>query len=357
MSDNRPTFADIKAELIERLPQLCRELLPDGKKSGNYWLCSSPGVKNKTPNMWVRLDSGAWRDEPVAQGDVIKLVIYVEGLADNKTAYQWCLDWLGWGQGIDRAKLERRRRQVQQRQAQDERETQEEIARNRKRAFGSFLHGQKAWQGTPLETYLREARGINLTVLQRQLGSIRFYPQAQHIDTDGVITEWPMMVAAIYHAAHGVVAIHRTWLAEDGSGKAPVSPNKKIWPAGWAGGVIRLWKGLPRLNPEQAAAKGMASPCIIAEGIETGLSLACADPTMRVWAAATMGNMENVPDHDCVSGWLLAHDRLKPSLNDEQRKRHLDKLAEIKRHFQATGKPVAELWPSRDDFNDELRQS
>ncbi len=354
---DRITFADIKAELILRIGQLCRELLPDGRQSGNYWLCSSPGQKNKTPNMWVRLDSGAWRDEPVAQGDIIKLVKYVENLTDNRAVYDWCLDWLGWRPVADPARLASRRRKAQEVKRAVDEGAAIETDQNRRSAMASFLNAEKDWRGSVLETYLRQARGIDTPALARLPGSLRLVPSARHIGYDGRKTSgWPMMIAAIYHFDAGFVAVHRTWLARDGMGKAPVKPQKKIWPAGWGGGVIRLTKGKPVLSPEQAAQRKIAGPVIIAEGIETGLSLACKAPDMRVWAAATLGNMEKIPDHPCVSGWMLAHDHLKDSLTRKQRQSHLDKLARIKRHFQATGKPVTEIWPEKGaDFNDQLR--
>ena len=358
--DDRISFSDIKAELLAQLPRLCLELL-GGKKNGDYWLASSPGQNNKTPNLWVRMDSGAWRDEPVASGDIIMLPEYVLGLKTRKDTFSWCLAWLGWDNGqVDRKALEVSRIQAVKKQEQQDIQAQSDMLKNRNSALSWFIKAEKDWRGTPLENYLMGARGIDFKTLGRLPGCIRYIPNAKHVDLDGVVTFWPLMLTAIHRVINDkvvLVAVHRTWLKHDGSGKAPVKPNKKIWPAGWGGGVIRLWKGRPQYSPEQAVKRGKIGPVIIPEGIETGFSLANAKPEIRVWAAATMGNMALIDDHDCVSGWILAHDPLKKSLNEKQRAAHLKKLEQIKQHFLATGKPVSEIWPAGGmdgdgDFND-----
>lgn len=55
-------------------------------------------------------------------------------------------------------------------------------------------------------------------------------------------------------------AVHRTYLLPDGSGKALVEPNKAML-GPCAGGAVKL--------------SDASGPLIVAEGIETGLSLAC----------------------------------------------------------------------------------
>jgi putative DNA primase/helicase len=79
---------------------------------------------------------------------------------------------------------------------------------------------------------------------------------------------WPAMVALVTRD-HAMLGVHRTWLARDGSGKAPVpDPKMALGPVG--GGAVRL---------APAAEKVM-----VAEGIETGLSVMQATGT-PTWAA------------------------------------------------------------------------
>jgi hypothetical protein len=67
------------------------------------------------------------------------------------------------------------------------------------------------------------------------------------------------MVAAVEHLEHGLVAVHRTWLAQDGGGKATISPEHvTTGPVG--GGAVRF-------------AGRCADRCLaIGEGLETTLS-------------------------------------------------------------------------------------
>jgi len=88
------------------------------------------------------------------------------------------------------------------------------------------------------------------------------------------------MVALVEHVERGLVAIHRTFLRADGSGKASIEPAKaSLGPV--AGGAVHL--GMPHAGEWLA----------ITEGIETGLAgaTACAIP---VWAALSAGGVERL---------------------------------------------------------------
>ena len=85
----------------------------------------------------------------------------------------------------------------------------------------------------------------------------------------------PQMIARVEHAEHGPVAVHRTFLAIDGSGKASLDPVRMSHgPVG--GAAVRL------------APAG--SVLAIAEGIETALSYMQATST-PTWAALSARGM------------------------------------------------------------------
>ena len=86
-------------------------------------------------------------------------------------------------------------------------------------------------EGTPVAAYLR-SRGLVLPTSS----DLRFHRGLKH--PSGAI--WPAMVALVTHGESGVaIAIHRTYLARDGAGKAPVDPAKMmLGPCG--SGVVRL---------------------------------------------------------------------------------------------------------------------
>lgn len=104
-------------------------------------------------------------------------------------------------------------------------------------------------EGTLVETYLR-SRAIVIPPPP----TLRFHPALPHKDTG---TVWPAMVGLVT-LDNVILGIHRTYLARDGKGKAPVAPNKM------ALGPIR--GGAVRLGPA-------ANKLYIAEGIESALSI------------------------------------------------------------------------------------
>ena len=62
-------------------------------------------------------------------------------------------------------------------------------------------------------------------------------------------------------------ALHRTYLMQDGSGKAQVEPPKAML-GNVSGGAVRLAKA--------------SGPLVVAEGIETALSLCCGLPPLSI---------------------------------------------------------------------------
>ncbi|MCE1237674.1 MAG: CHC2 zinc finger domain-containing protein [Hyphomicrobiales bacterium] len=105
--------------------------------------------------------------------------------------------------------------------------------------------------GTIAATYLRQARRIAVELSD----CLRFHPGLRPDPREP--TEWPAMVAAVTSLGGDLVAIQRTFLQPDGSGKAPIDrPKRALGPVGL--GAVRL-----------GHAVGLVG---LAEGIETGLS-------------------------------------------------------------------------------------
>lgn len=129
-----------------------------------------------------------------------------------------------------------------------------------KRALACWRDAQPIG-GTIAETYLR-GRGITCALPD----SLRFHPDCWHPSAQRA----PAMVARIDGLPR--LAVHRTYLRPDGSGKADLDPPKAMLGAA-LGGAVRL-----------TAAKG---PLVVAEGIETALSLTCGllGRPATIWAA------------------------------------------------------------------------
>lgn len=121
--------------------------------------------------------------------------------------------------------------------------------------------------GTPAETYLR-ARGISCALPE----SLRFHQACWHGAT---ASRLPAMVARV-DGGEGF-AVHRTYLRADGSSKADVTPAKAMLGA-VSGGTVRL--------------TSRQGPLVVAEGIETALSLASgllSEPASFCAALSTSG--------------------------------------------------------------------
>lgn len=126
---------------------------------------------------------------------------------------------------------------------------------------------------TLAEQYLRE-RGIR----KKLPASLRYHPSCWHGPS---AQRLPAMIAIIDEAEG--FAIHRTFLASDGLGKAKVAPNKMMLGAS-AGGAVRLGQS------------EFGGPLVVSEGIETGLSLheGLVQTCGPVWAALSTSGMANL---------------------------------------------------------------
>ena len=135
--------------------------------------------------------------------------------------------------------------------------------------------------GTLAKTYLR-TRGI--TDLHGT-GSLRFHPRCYYRPDEHSPTEtWPAMIAAVTDLDGRITGAHRTWLAPDGSGKAPVDPPRKAM-GDLLGHAVRFG------DVRDVMAAG--------EGIETILSLRQALPTMPMVSALSAGHLAAIlfPPH------------------------------------------------------------
>lgn len=125
--------------------------------------------------------------------------------------------------------------------------------------------------GTLAETYLR-GRGITCAMPE----TLRFHGECWHGPT---ARRWPAMVSIVEGAE--AFAVHRTYLAPDGRGKAQIDPDKMM--LGYTrGGAVRLTQ-----------AQG---PLVIAEGVETAMSLASGllRAPATIWAALSTSGMRGL---------------------------------------------------------------
>ena len=183
------------------------------------------------------------------------------------------------------------------------------------------------WKGTEpapkalVATYL-ESREIRIPIP----ATIRYHRALCHPSG----STYPAMVSLVTDVNDLPVAIHRTWLARDGTGKASVANNKMmLGPCG--GGAVRL-----------APAVG---PLMVGEGLETCLSV-MQERHFPAWAALSTSGLRSL---ELPSG---AHDIIV--LADADDPGETAAVAAAQRWF-GEGRRVRIVRPPRGmDFNDLL---
>lgn len=372
MAADRPAlpydWSEVRQKLQAALPALLERLnlrheLPRPDPRG-VWP-RNPMRDDRKPGsfvVWTDGDfAGAWKDyaiqgAPLSKGDVFDLIAGVVGLQSKIDTYWWALDWLG----LDRkgatgrprtvsAVEEERGRRERDRAAAEAR--QGAIDKAKSQALFKLWLTCKPFVGTPAEAYLRDARRIDLSRLKHPPGAIRWADALEWVDPEtGEVMTWRNLMVTAMTRGEKVVALHRTFLKPDGSGKAPVEkPKRMIGPV--RGAAIRLAPGPSGLSPSKAASAGRRGPLAIGEGIETALTVAAARPDYRVWAAGSLSLMGLLDWPDCASAVVL--------LRDNDWKAEAQKAFEaVERHWriQAKGREVVVVGSAvGSDFNDWVR--
>jgi phage/plasmid primase-like uncharacterized protein len=313
------------SELARRLAQnveaVCRHYLSSGRRQGRYWLVGD--VRN-TPgrSMFVRLSgpdsgpgaAGRWTDAAsLEHGDLLDVIRGALGLVDFKDVADEARRFLS---------LPRDERRHTQKSAHTPVPVGSPEAAQRLFAMAQPI------SGTLVSTYLRN-RGI--TDLRRT-ASLRFHPRCFHEpEGDGPTETWPAMVAAVTDLEGRITGAHRTWLARDGSDKAPIETQRKA-----------MGELLGHAARFDAADDVMA----VGEGIETMLSLRCALPAMPMAAALSANHLAAVLLPLTLRRLYIARDT--DAAGDMA-------FAALRERAEAAGIEARALSPRMGDFNDDLQ--
>lgn len=288
---------EIEALLEGRIESLAHELLPNGRKEGREWrvgsLAGEPGQSLAVHLGGARC--GWWKDFSGGEGgDALKLVAAVLFRGNLGEAIRWAKGWLGLDES-DHQRMAQYR--VEAKASADKRDAEAAEATVRAQASArKRWHQGKPIAGTIVDHYLMR-RGIDLRILARangagkSPGALRFHPQVQYGFGDGAVVRPAMLAAAL--ALDGThVATHRTWLKPDGSTKADMADGiakaKKVL-GPFDGAHIPLWKGASGDMTLRDVPRG--TDVYVSEGIEDGLTVACANPRLRVIAGISVGNI------------------------------------------------------------------
>lgn len=361
-------WSEIRRRLQDRLPDLLDRLglrneLPGAGRDTSRIYPKSPLRNDRSAGSFVIWTAGeakgGWKDYAVDQhkGDVFDLVQAVLRLQAKIDVYWWALDFLG----LESRGNTQTPRQVASVEAERARREADRVAAEaRQAAEGEATSAQlfKVWlslkpiEGTPAEHYLREVRKIPLERLKHMPGALRWADHVEFADAVGEVHEWRHVMVSAMTRGKTLAAVHRTYLKPDGSGKADMAKAKLMFgPA--RGAAIRLSPGPSGLSPSKAAEAGKRGALALGEGIETCLTVACALPQYRVWAAGSLSLMAPaLAWPDCASAVvLLGENDFSPAAREQ--------FARVEAHWRgmAKGRPVEVVASAvGSDFNDWARK-
>ncbi len=320
------SVSDISADLAARIDSLARDLYRDGHKDGLEWRVSSiHGEKGKSLGIHLGEGSkrGTWKDFATGEGgDPLDLIRARFGFKTTGEAVRWAKNWLGMSDG----------------QPDSPEGGSPPASRSQDSRYQAIA--LKTWQqslpadGTVVETYLR-SRGITVPVPS----SLRHHPHLKHREAGRF---FPGMVAQVSHPDGSFMAIHRTYLAKDGRGKAfskhDTFDSKKALGA-VSGGAIHLAPVGSRLG--------------LCEGIETALSVMQCWPGLTVWATLSVPGLTSVKLPEDVRLVLIFADADPP--DDHGRHPGQDAAWRAARRFEKEGRTVTTILPPiGKDWNDLL---
>jgi Toprim domain len=312
-------------DLIQRLGEnaeaVCRHYLPAGRREGAYWLV---GDVQNTPgrSMFVRLigpafgagAAGKWTDASSGEyGDLLDIIRERQGLTAFSDIVTEARSFLSLPPPASNLNARPAGPKPPSGSAQSAR-----------RLFA----GSAPAQGSLVETYLRH-RGITQIP---GADTLRFHPRCYYRGRGSPDFEpRPAMIAAVTDLSGAISGVHRTWLADDGSQKAPVDPPRRAM-GHLLGHAVRF---------------GVAQDVSIAgEGIETMASLIEALPTLPMVAALSAGHLGAIQFPPMLRRLYIAQDRDPAGQGAATR---------LRTRAHDLGIEAVVLMPRLADFNDDLR--
>ena len=222
-----------------------------GRKAGGGWTARCPAHDDRTPSL------------SICEADDGKVLVRCHAGCDQERVIAALRGRGLWAENGPRSLSGVARRTPVERKPDQDDAKRSEIAL-------AIWQSSRPAQGTPVETYLA-SRGIYLPPPD----VLRFHPGLKH-PSGGI---WPAMVALVTNGVDGTpLAIHRTFLARDGGGKAPVDPQKMM------------------LGPCRGGAVRLAVPgdvLMVGEGIETCLA-AMQATGHPAWAALSTSGLRTL---------------------------------------------------------------
>ena len=322
---SRSFVSDMAARLNGAAHDLAPRLLPHGRRDGRYWRAGdATGAAGNS--LFLHLAgprTGRWQDMATGEGgDMLDLIRHQNRCTPLEAARigaEMLGDAAAGSEGSVAAADPARMSEQPREQAPD-----------------MTAMARRLWEmsapigGTLGETYL-VSRGIDAGTIAG-CADMRFLAEARVRDGDqGLVL--PALVTAVRDAGGALTGLHRTFLASDGSGKAAISNPKRA---------------LGRLS-EAGAWLAPAGRClVVAEGIETALSVKAAFPGIALVAGLTAPHMALLDIPARFTRILIAAD---PDVAG------LRAAARLANRLLTEGRParIVSPDPRQGDFNDLLR--
>jgi hypothetical protein len=314
--------SDLSRQLARHAEAVCRYYLAAGHREGRYWIVGDVhGSKGRS--LFVRLKggehgkgaAGKWTDAATGEhGDLLDLI------------------QLNCGHRLLSDTLDEVRRFLALPRGTPEfdPDVPSAPAGSRKAAQRLFA-ASRPIAGTLAEHYLR-SRGIVGIRTERWL---RFHPRCWYRpsadDPPGTPTAFPALVAAVTDDEGMITGCHRTWLAPDCSGKAPIATPRRAM-GDLLGSGVRF---------------GRATSVMLAgEGLETVLSVRMAAPALPMIATLSAAHLAAVRFPPPLRRLYVARDRDPAGSNA---------ISKLRDRTEGVGIEMIDLEPGADDFNTDLQ--
>lgn len=309
--------ADLARRLSAHAQAVCETYLSNGRKAGRYWLVGD-AMNSEGQSLHVRLTgpsygpgaAGKWSDEATGEhGDLLDLIRINRGLDHFPDLRDEVLKFLSEPAHLIKP-------------------VRETVPTNSRPAAKRLFAMAKPLPNTPAANYLA-ARGLSFSAFP---SALRYHPACYYRpDAKSILQQWPALLAAVTDSHGEITGLLRTYLARDGSGKAPLT-------------FPRLAMG--ELNGHAVRFGAADEVLAIGEGLETMLSVKLALPGLPVAAALTANHLRafELPPH--LKRIYIAADNDAPGLAARD---------VLQARAEAMAITVTTLLPDADDWNTLLR--
>ncbi len=309
--------SELASALARQAEAVCRRYLSNGRRQGAYWLVGDAD-NTRGRSMFVRLvgpergkgAAGKWTDAATGEhGDLLDIIARAERLDRLPDVIAEARRFLA--------------------RPSPRRETPPtHTLSGSPDAARRLFHAGVPIVGTLAERYLLTRYISDL----RALPALRFHPRCFYRERPGAPREtWPAMLAAVTSLDGTITGVHRTWLARDGSAKAPLTTPRR---------------SMGQLMGHGVRFGDVTDVMAAGEGIETMLALRCLLPTMPMVAALSAAHLAALVLQPGLRRIYIARD------NDEAGHQTSSTLAA---RAIAAGIDALPLTPRLGDFNDDLR--